>query len=308
MDKKTVEDHFEAHAEEWLRDSYEGDGYTYPTAYHRARIVSRILGSDSGPLTIADLGCGGGDLAILLARQGHRVCGVDQVERMVEIAEARKAELPENIRNNVTFTQGELENSGLPEQEFDAVTSMGVIGYLDNDGILFRTAHDLLKPGGLFLVSCRNRLFNMNSLSFRTLNEIEAGTAPALIEEMETYCAPVPAEDAAAFLTRLEMQSAALGEAGASGESKGEEPVAGEQPHIEARQHTPKGLNETARGLGFTPKETHGVHPHLIDPRLNRLLPPKVFNGISTALEALEHLPVSLLWSSVFISVFEKDA
>ena len=308
LGKKTVQNHFAAHAEEWLRASYEGGDFDYPTAYHRARIVSGILAAKDTPLTVADLGCGGGDLAILLAGQGHTVTGVDQVERMVAIADGRKDGLPETVRRNVTFRHGELETTGLKHGHFDAVTSMGVIGYLDSDDILFRTAHDLLKPGGLFLVSCRNRLFNMNSLSYRTLNEIEAGTAPALIEETEAYCAPIPTEETAEFLARLKAQAAILDEVDLSGRS--DEPVQGpdDQPHIEARQHTPKDINETARRLGFRPTKTVGVHPHLIDPRLNRLLPPKVFNAVSTALEAFEELPASLLWSSVFISVFEKNA
>ena len=307
LDKKIVVDHFAAHAEEWLRASYDGGDYDYPTALHRARIVSGILADFETPQSVADLGCGGGDLAILLAGQGHTVTGVDQVEHMVAIADARKDELPETVRRNVTFRHGELENTGLGHGQFDAVLSMGVIGYLDSDEVLFRTAHDLLKPGGLFLVSCRNRLFNMNSLSYRTLNEIEAGTAPAIIEEMETYCAPIPTGDAAAFLTNLAAQIAVLGEAGLGGTSGGDTKEVDDQAHIEARQHTPKALDETALRLGFTPKKIYGVHPHLIDPRLNKLLPPKVFNAFSAALEALEHLPVSLLWSSVFISIFEKD-
>ena len=36
------------------------------------------------------------------------------------------------------------------------------------------------------------------------------------------------------------------------------------------------------------------------------LLPPNIFNEFSGCLEALEHLSVSLIWSSVFIGVFKK--
>ena len=42
-----------------------------------------------------------------------------------------------------------------------------------------------------------------------------------------------------------------------------------------------------------------------IDPNINKLLPPKVFNQISSCLNVLEDLPVSLTWSSVFIGAFK---
>ncbi|MFH1791702.1 MAG: hypothetical protein ABH885_06960, partial [Candidatus Omnitrophota bacterium] len=76
--------------------------------------------------------------------------------------------------------------------------------------------------------------------------------------------------------------------------------------NIERRQHTPQGLKTIAGRHGFAHEAFYGVHPHIIAPPLNKLLPPKLYNTISKSLEALEHLPVSLTWSSQFIGVFRK--
>lgn len=308
MDKNAAKRHFGRHADEWLRESYQGDGYDYPTAHHRVRIVCKILADRDAPLTVADLGCGGGNLAITLAAKGHRVTGVDQTAKMIEIANAAKSTLPPEAQDNVAFIEAPIESSGLPAASFDAVIAMGVIGYQENDDGLFETAASLLKPQGLFLVSCRNRLFNMASPSFRTFNEIEAGTAPALIHEADEFCRPVPAADARAFVARIKAEAEAAAQAADTLGTTETGRAADERPHIEARQHTPKELEKTADSHGFDVETIYGVHPHLIDPRVNRLLPPGVFNTISTSLEALEHLPVSLLWSSAFISVCEKRA
>ncbi len=79
-----------------------------------------------------------------------------------------------------------------------------------------------------------------------------------------------------------------------------------QESNLHARQHTPKQLNENAQMSGFENKAYYGVHPHFIDPRMNHLLPPQIFNNISSCLEPLEKLPISLALSSVFIGSFQK--
>ncbi len=309
MEKTFVKDLFnaDANAETWLTENYDGDAYVYSTPRHRIRVVLECLAEADDTLEIADIGCGGGDLAQALAARGHRVTGLDQAPRMLEIAEARRRDLTETIQARIKFVLGELENNGLPDGAFDAVTSMGVIGYLDDDAPFFRTANRLLTPDGRLIVSSRNRLFNMNSLSFRTLNEIDAGGAPGLIAEMADYCQPVSATATQDLISRLQTLPTTLAGLETIGrEQSARAPVEAGEPEIEARQHTPKELNASAAANGFERRSVHGIHPHLIDPRLNRLLPPGLFNALSASLETLENEPVSLLWSSVFIAVYEK--
>ena len=307
MEKTFVKDHFDANAETWLAENYDGDAYVYSTPRHRIRVVLERLADADDALDIADIGCGGGDLALALAARGHRVTGLDQAPGMIEIAEARRRDLAEASQVQIKFTLGDLEANDLPDSAFDAVTSMGVIGYLDNDAPFFQAADRLLKPGGRLVVSSRNRLFNMNSLSFRTLNEIDAGAAPDLIAEMSEYCQPVPDDVAEALVARLQTLPSTLAglEAAHQKQSAGSL-VETTEPEIEARQHTPRERNASAAARGFKCRSVHGIHPHLLDPRLNRLLPPGLFNALAAPLEALENQPVSLLWSSVFIAVYEK--
>ena len=308
MKKEIVQQIFNKEATNWVAHSYEGKDGTYPTALHRVRIASELLSALGSRLKIADLGAGGGELAIELATQGHYVTGVDQSKAMIDIANAARAQADTQTQSRVRFQCSELEKGNLPENAFDAVTSMGVIGYLDADRSLFREAHRLLKPGGTFLLSCRNRLFNLNSLTHRTLREFSIGNGPSLFEEVQTCYRPLSKTSIDQFTDRLESLDIKVM---AYEKSQASCPILEESPTtdrdiLEARQHTPEGITKTAQDYGFEAEGFIGVHPHLIDPHLKHLLPAGLFDSLSSCLLAFERQPISLVWSSVFIAEFKK--
>lgn len=304
--------HFRDNAADWMQRSYRGEGHVYPVAKYRADLVLRILGEKGRPLDVADLGCGGGKLAIALGEQGHTVAAVDQAPEMIEIAEQAREALPKKTGDRITFKVADVDGHRLPPQSFDAVSALGVIGYLPDDDILFETAADLLRAGGLFVMSCRNRLFNMNSPSFRTSEEIKSGHALGLLEELRECYQPIPTDAVAAVAERFETLPVRLNAIAASGETPSNEgpkqPTGSLDPKFEARQHTPKQVSATAAKFGLKARAFHGLHPHLIDPNVNWLLPPGFFNVLADCLEPLSQHPVSLAWSSVFVGVFEKMA
>jgi len=100
--------------------------------------------------SVLDLGCGTGGHALLLARRGYIVTGVDCSEQMLKVAQAKavEASLP------LDFHEGDIRNLDLG-QTFDAVIAMfAVISYqTTNDDVTaaFRTARRHLEPGGLFI-------------------------------------------------------------------------------------------------------------------------------------------------------------
>jgi len=307
LKKSVVKNHFSEFAADWVQSSYEGDGYLYPTARHRTNVVCSILAELDAPARIVDLGCGGGHLAASLAGMGHIVTGFDQSAEMVGIAENLAAGLDAETRARLAFKCGELENLPAQDAPSDAVTSMGVIGYLDDDAALFDAASALLKPGGLFLVSCRNRLFNMSSISYRTQREIDNGGAWPLFEQIAALSEDMPKER----VRELAQNLIAAGEDvikalnRPASESDGD---AGSEnaPGIEARQHTPDDIRAGAQRHGFEMVGLHGVHPHLLPPHLNKTMPAFTYNILSAALESLHDLPASVGWSSVFIAVLRK--
>ncbi|HEY4499660.1 MAG TPA: methyltransferase domain-containing protein [Candidatus Paceibacterota bacterium] len=304
--------YFEENAKQWILDGYNDSGYNYPTAWHRVRIVSKFLTRlKNKRLKILDVACGGGDLAICLAQEGYDVVGVDQSKKMIEVAENRRMNLPKQIRNRLQFIRGEVGKVKL-DAKFDIVTALGFIGYLPNDSALFKIADTLLKPNGHLIVSCRNRLFNMRSISFRTKDEIKNQNALNLVNELEGLYSQVPARDADRFIQRLKEVSKKLPEKTAYDKALMLSPSEKYSSYVSklkdpVRQSTPKELQTTALKCGYKHAAYYGVHPHLMDPNLNKMLPPQIFNKISGCLEALEDLPISLAWSSVFIGAFQKN-
>ena len=151
----------------------------------------------------------------------------------------------------------------------------------------------------------------MNSLSFRTKREIKNGEAVRLIGELEKLYARIPAKDADAFVTGLKKIAKDLPPKTSFNRKlmlSASEKYCPDTTTLnrEPRQNTPQQLQKTASKCGFRHKAYFGVHPHLIDPNANKAFPPQLFNKISSSLEALEHLPISLVWSSVFIGAFQK--
>jgi SAM-dependent methyltransferase len=99
---------------------------------------------------VLDLACGTGRHAVLLARRGAFVVGVDKTEAY--LAEARRAAkgLP-----NCLFARGDMRR--LPfKGEFDAAmnlwTSFGYFAKPSDDLKALRGVERALKPGGLFLI------------------------------------------------------------------------------------------------------------------------------------------------------------
>ncbi|MDQ6880667.1 MAG: methyltransferase domain-containing protein [Pseudomonadota bacterium] len=75
-----------------------------------------------GPgMRYVDLGCGAGLAALVAARRGASVCGLDAAEQLLEIARAR---LP-----SADFRQGELEDLPFENGTFDLVTGFNAFQY-----------------------------------------------------------------------------------------------------------------------------------------------------------------------------------
>ena len=117
----------------------------YATTYGR-RLLDEIARRGRAGARVLDAGCGTGTLALLLAREGYRVTGIDLSPALLEIARAKDA------AGAVTWVEGDLTDFDLG-QGFDIVVSVGdVLNHLETLDAwerAFRSLATHLAQGGL---------------------------------------------------------------------------------------------------------------------------------------------------------------
>ena len=113
---------------------------------------------DTGVRTVLELGCGTGNDAARLAREGYSVTAIDLSSEAIELARARFASM-------VTFVVADMtKRLPFPDAGFDAVMS-NVALHMFPDSVtraVFAEVARLVRPGGLFA-------FHVNSLEDRPL-------------------------------------------------------------------------------------------------------------------------------------------
>jgi len=75
---------------------------------------------------ILDIGCGTGEHAIALAKNGFQVLGLENSPMMFEIAQGKWKQLPKDLRAKVKFIKGDyVKNLEKIKEEYQAAMFMG---------------------------------------------------------------------------------------------------------------------------------------------------------------------------------------
>jgi len=117
----------------------------------RRRVV-RTAGIRPGD-RVLDAACGTGDLTHQLARaDAEEVIGLDFTREMLDLAERKRAGLPERVAGRVRYVQGDAERLAFEDGSFDVVTiAFGVRNLQDPARGIAEMAR-VLRPGGRLVI------------------------------------------------------------------------------------------------------------------------------------------------------------
>jgi SAM-dependent methyltransferase len=127
----------------------------------RQEVVARQLAAHLPDLPrrcVLDIGCGQGTQALLLARRGHVVTGLDSSDRLLDDFRASLAAEPAEVRERVQLVRGEAQAIGeiFAPACFDAVLCQGVLMYFPDPGPLLDAIAQVVAPGGMVSLLVRN--------------------------------------------------------------------------------------------------------------------------------------------------------
>lgn len=127
----------------------------------RQELVARQLAAelpDVTPLRVLDVGCGQGTQALLLARRGHLVTGLDSSPQLLADFRAAADSEPGGLSDRVRLVQADAEQvTGLfAPSSFDVVLCQGVLMYFTDPDPLLDAIARVVAPGGIVSLLVRN--------------------------------------------------------------------------------------------------------------------------------------------------------
>ena len=135
-----------------IAEVYEGTVGSREFQQISRRRIHWMCAQVGGP-DVLDVGCSQGIASILLAREGHRVVGIDREHEAIRAARERLDQEEAQVRERVEFRVGEGRAVGFADGSFDAVLLGEVLEHQLDPGKLIDEARRVLRPGGRIVIT-----------------------------------------------------------------------------------------------------------------------------------------------------------
>jgi ubiquinone/menaquinone biosynthesis C-methylase UbiE len=157
-EKRIIEKHFSDTAGIWKSSIYkhknsQGVFEYFDKQYRFDYVVNMIPKVKQSGSRALDMGCGAGQLIPILKTIGYDPYGMDISEEMIKLSKDRCS----NNYINAHLETGDCEKLQYPDNYFDVYIAMGVIEYMDSDRPMLSEIKRVLKPGGIAIVTLRNK-------------------------------------------------------------------------------------------------------------------------------------------------------
>lgn len=133
------------------KETWESGDFGRVARFNEPAAAEFVQRMDLRPgLNFLDAACGTGNLAVLAARAGCAVSGVDIASSLILQARERS----ERERLFVEYKEGDVEALPYRDAEFDIVASMFGVMFAPNPDAVVQELHRVTKPGGLIALAC----------------------------------------------------------------------------------------------------------------------------------------------------------
>lgn len=157
MSKENIKDHWNLIALKYQeKRNISFNDIEYALGYARESELN-LLGDVKGK-KIIELGCGGGENSIILAKKGAICTGVDISFKQLKYAKnlAKKHEV------KIKLIEGDLENLVMIDDEiFDIAISIFALDWMQDLDAAFKEAYRILKKNGIFVFSIQHPIYNL---------------------------------------------------------------------------------------------------------------------------------------------------
>lgn len=144
--------------------------------------IIRTYLMSSSPMRILDIGCGSGGHAVILARRGYRMTGIDISETMISMAREKSPEL------DINFQLMDMAKFSL-EEKFDVCTCLfcGMCYLLGSDTFenALKCVRESLLPGGLFIFDFWNGIAVTSQEPSTRVKDVKYGNHSRIIRIAE---------------------------------------------------------------------------------------------------------------------------
>lgn len=130
----------------------------------------QLLNEKNLQLKIADLGCGTGIFALVLAERGYEVTAIDLSEQMIRIIKEKKLQLSPSLQDKLRIVQADLNYYIFPDQQDVLLALTDTLNHLDAEQFVnfFSMANQNLRNGGLLIFDLLKLEFLLEERSNQT--------------------------------------------------------------------------------------------------------------------------------------------
>jgi ubiquinone/menaquinone biosynthesis C-methylase UbiE len=112
---------------------------------------------------VLDVGCGDGSLSLPFLSGNCRISFLDLSNAMLERVASR---IPDNLRHQTKFLNGDFTQVDLPPSSFDLVLFVGVLAYVPDIKKIAERIRQVIRPGGLLMAECTDAAHFLGRLNF----------------------------------------------------------------------------------------------------------------------------------------------